>query len=135
MGEPTQKAQIEALRQEVAMEHELFSDAIFQDDDDDDDHMIRVIVRKRPFNKHKSSDIDVIHPLEYGYYGKMLVYQPMTRVDLTKEINKIPFSFDSVFDEKYDNSQIYDKSVRNMIPVVLDGQHATVFAFGATGSG
>lgn len=118
------------------MEHELFADTIFQGDDDDDDHMIRVIVRKRPFNKNKSSDsIDAIQALEYGYYGKMLVYQPVTRVDLTKEIHKIPFSFDGVFDDAYDNSQIYNKSVRNMIPVVLDGQHATVFAFGATGSG
>ena len=130
------KAQITALRQEVSLEHELFSGAIFQDDDDEDDHMIRVIVRKRPFNKNKSSDsIDAIQALDYGYYGKMLVYQPVTRVDLTKEIHKIPFSFDGVYDDAYDNSQIYNKSVRNMIPVVLDGQHATVFAFGATGSG
>lgn len=129
--------QIVAMRNEVDQEHELFSDHMFEgdDDDDDDDHMIRVIVRKRPFNKHKTSDIDAIHPLEYGYYGKMLVYQPVTRVDLTKEIHRIPFCFDSVFDSAYDNSQIYDKSVRNMIPVVVDGQHATVFAFGATGSG
>lgn len=131
------KAQIAALREKVAFDHEVEA-TIFQDDDDDDDddHMIRVIVRKRPFNKQKSPDgIDAIQALEYGDYGKMLVYQPITRVDLTKEVQKVPFCFDGVFDEEYDNAHIYNKSVRNMIPVVLDGQHATVFAFGATGSG
>ena len=126
-------AKIAAIRQAVSEEYELFSDDIFHDDEDDE--TIQVIVRKRPFHKDKPSDIDVIHPLEYGYYGKMLVYQPMTRVDLTKQVNTIPFAFDGVFGEMYDNSQIYERSVQNMIPPVLDGQHATVFAFGATGSG
>jgi Kinesin motor domain len=129
------KAQIDALRAEVALDHELFADSIFHADDDEEDDLIRVIVRKRPFSADKPSDIDVIHPLEYGLYGKMLVYQPNTRVDLTKEINTIPFAFDGVFGEQYNNLQIYEKSVRNLIPVVLDGQHATVFAFGCTGSG
>lgn len=115
----------------------LFNDLSgdFGGDEDHDGHMIHVIVRKRPLNKDKQSDVDIIQPLEYADYGKMLVYQPVTRVDLTKEINKVPFSYDSVFGEEYDNAYIYNKSVRNLIPVVLDGQHATVFAFGATGSG
>ncbi|CAB9502396.1 Kinesin-like protein KIF2A [Seminavis robusta] len=128
------KKQIDALRQEIALEHELFSEEVFHDDDDGDD-MIRVIVRKRPFHQDKPSDIDVIHPLEYGCYGKMLVYQPITRVDLTKEISKIPFAYDGVFGEEYNNLQIYNKAVRSLIPVVLEGQHSTVFAFGCTGSG
>lgn len=128
------KAQIDVLRAEVDLDHELFSDSVFFDEDGEDD-LIRVIVRKRPFSADKPSDIDCIHPLEYGYYGKMLVYQPTTRVDLTKEINAVPFAYDGVFGEEYNNLQIYEKSVRNLIPVVLDGQHATVFAFGCTGSG
>lgn len=129
------KTQIEALRQEVSLDYELFCEDAFHEDDEEEDDLIRVIVRKRPFSQVKPSDIDVIHPLEYGYYGKMLVYQPNTRVDLTKEINTVPFAFDGVFGEQYNNSQIYDKSVKNLIPVVLDGQHSTVFAFGCTGSG
>jgi len=130
-------AKILSLREEVNKEHMLFNDLSgdFGGDEDHDGHMIHVIVRKRPLNKDKQSDVDIIQPLEYADYGKMLVYQPVTRVDLTKEINKVPFSYDSVFGEEYDNAYIYNKSVRNLIPVVLDGQHATVFAFGATGSG
>lgn len=135
-SESSWKAQIDALRGEVSLDHELFADSMFPEEDDDaEDDLIRVIVRKRPFSADKPSDIDVIHPLEYGFYGKMLVYQPTTRVDLTREVNTVPFAFDGVFGEQYNNLQIYEKSVRNLIPVVLDGQHATVFAFGCTGSG
>ena len=135
-SETSWKAQIDALRNEVNLDHELFADSMFPTGDDDvEDDLIRVIVRKRPFSADKPSDIDVIHPLEYGFYGKMLVYQPTTRVDLTKEVNTVPFAFDGVFGEQYNNLEIYQKSVRNLIPVVLDGQHATVFAFGCTGSG
>lgn len=129
------KTQIEALRQEVSLDYELFCEDAFHNDEEKEDDLIRVIVRKRPFSQIKPSDIDVIQPLQYGSYGKMLVYQPNTRVDLTKEINTVPFAFDGVFGEQYNNSQIYDKSVKNLIPVVLDGQHSTVFAFGCTGSG
>jgi Kinesin motor domain len=129
------KAQIDALRQEVTLEHELFSEDVFHDDDDAGNDTIQVIVRKRPFNDDKPSHVDCIQPLDYGSYGKMLVYQPTTRVDLTKEITKVSFAFDGAYGEEYNNLQVYNKAVRPLIPVVLGGQHSTIFAFGCTGSG
>ena len=130
------KAQINSRRQEVNVEHELFcSDDLFHDDDDENDMQIRVAIRKRPFNADKPSDIDVLHPLEYGSFGKMLVFQPKTRVDLTKEVETVPFAFDTVFGEQYNNADIYRKSVCNLIPYVLEGSQCCCFAFGCTGSG
>jgi len=107
-------------------------------DEDIDDMRIRVVVRKRPMSRSEAArkdDIDVIHPLEYPTYGKIMVYQPKTRVDLTKEVETLPFAFDNVFDETSNNSAIYERTVSGLIPAVFDGQFCNVFAYGQTGSG
>ena len=107
-------------------------------DEDIDDMRIRVVVRKRPMSRSEAArkdDIDVIHPLEYHSYGKIMVYQPKTRVDLTKEVETIPFAFDNTFDESANNSEIYERTVSGLIPAVFDGQFCNVFAYGQTGSG
>ena len=128
------RAKVGYLREDNDAEHELFCSQSSHDLYDYD-MRIRVIVRKRPVSKSEanlSGGIDVIHPLDYGEYGRVLVYQPKTRVDLTKEIETIPFSFDNVFDERSTNAQIYERSVRNLIPSFFDGQWATIFAYGQT---
>ena len=107
-------------------------------DEDVDDMRIRVVVRKRPMSRSEAAlkdDFDVIHPLEYRTYGKIMVYQPKTRVDLTKEVESLPFAFDNVFDETSNNSEIYERTVSGLIPAVFDGQFCNVFAYGQTGSG
>ena len=107
-------------------------------DEDIDGMRIRVVVRKRPMSSSEAArqdDIDVIHPLEYPSYGKIMVYQPKTRVDLTKEVENIPFAFDNTFDEIANNSEIYERTVSGLIPAVFDGQFCNVFAYGQTGSG
>jgi hypothetical protein len=129
--------QILHLRDDNEAEHELFRD---QEDHQiyEYDMRIRVIVRKRPVSKKEASlsgGIDVIHPLDYGDYGKVLTYQPKTRVDLTKEVETIPFAYDNVFDESSTNNQIYQRSLRNLIHPFFRGQWSTVFAYGQTGSG
>lgn len=99
---------------------------------------IRVVVRKRPMSKKealKKDEVDIIHPLRYPDYGKILVYQPKTRVDLTKEVEALPFAFDNVFDEDSNNSQIYDETIKPLIPGAFEGRWASVFAYGQTGSG
>lgn len=112
-----------------------------EDDDDEEDMRIRVVVRKRPLStaeqasKMGGKNVDVIHPLDYGRYGRILVYQPKTRVDLTKEIETVPFAFDNVFDEVSNNTQIYERTVRPLIPPLFEGQWGCVFAYGQTGSG
>ena len=133
------RTKVEHLREDNEAEHALFcDDQAEQELLFDYDMRIRVIVRKRPVSKTEASlsgGIDVIHPLDYGDYGRVLVYQPKTRVDLTKEIETIPFSYDNVFGEASTNVQIYNRSVRNLIYPFFEGQMTTVFAYGQTGSG
>ena len=45
------------------------------------------------------------------------------------------FAFDYVFDRHISHEAVFDKSVKFAIDGVLDGFNATVFAYGATGSG
>ncbi len=127
------------LREDNEAEHELFRG---ENGDESQYHeyydmRIKVIVRKRPMSNSESfsGGIDIIHPLDYGSYGKALVYQPKTRVDLTKEVDTVPFAFDNVFDETSTNIGIYNRSLRNLVEPFFEGQWATVFAYGQTGSG
>jgi hypothetical protein len=129
--------QVGYLREDNYAEHELFCD---QEGDElyEYDMRIRVIVRKRPLSTseaERSGGIDVIHPLDYGEYGRVLAYQPKTRVDLTKEVETVPFAYDNVFDENSTNVQIYQRSLRNLIHPFFKGQWSTIFAYGQTGSG
>lgn len=130
--------QVSRLREENQNEHNLFG-GNFEEQDDNEEMRIRVIVRKRPMSKSESKatkEVDVIHPLDYDGYGRILVYQPKTRVDLTREIETVPFAFDNVFDESSSNKAIYERTVRSIIPSVFeDGKWASVFAYGQTGSG
>lgn len=129
------KAQIAQLREENNADHELF---VIPRWDPDEEMRIRVVVRKRPMSRNEivsAGDVDVIHPLDYGTHGRVLVYQPRTRVDLTKEIETIPFAFDNVFDESANNVNLYERTVRNLIPSLFEGQWASIFAYGQTGSG
>jgi hypothetical protein len=125
------------LREDNDAEHEMFCDQADQQLYDYD-MRIRVIVRKRPVSKSEASrsgGIDVVHPLDYGDYGRIMVYQPKTRVDLTKEIETVSFAYDNIFDEASTNVQIYRRSLRGLIQPFFKGQWATVFAYGQTGSG
>jgi kinesin family protein 2/24 len=81
------------------------------------------------------SDVDALQPLEYDDYGRILVHQPKTKLDLTKEVETTSFAFDNVFDEKSNNIIIYEKAVQRLIPGVFRGKWASVFAYGQTGSG
>jgi Kinesin motor domain len=132
--------QIEDLREQNDEEYEMF----FRDHVDSAnsgryylDMRIKVIVRKRPLSKteRRNGGVDIIHPLDCGDYGKILLYQPKTRLDLTEEIETVPFAFDDVFDESSTNVQIYERSVRHLIEPFFAGQFVTCFAYGATGSG
>jgi kinesin family protein 2/24 len=130
--------QIENLREDNDAEYNLFRDQVNYEQQHYFDMRIKVIVRKRPMSKSeadRAGGVDIIHPLDYGEFGKILVYQPKTRVDLTKEVETIPFAYDNVYGEESTNHQIYTRSLRNLIRPFLDGQWATCFAYGQTGSG
>jgi len=48
-----------------------------------EDMRIHVAVRKRPTSS--DGEVDVIHLIDCDGHGKIICYQPKTRVDLTKE--------------------------------------------------
>jgi kinesin family protein 2/24 len=142
--------QIANLREanRIAYEEAILNlDPSTHDSSFDDEMRIRVAVRKRPMiprkdtgaaasaNNNKVEEVDVLHPLQYLDYGKLLVYQPKTRVDLTKEVETISFAFDNVYDENSTNTQIYNETIRALIPGLFEGRWASVFAYGQTGSG
>jgi hypothetical protein len=107
-----------------------------QQSDTDEDMRIRVVIRKRPRRPNELGDVDIIHPLTYSAYGRILVNQPRTRVDLTKEIETVSFAFDNVLDEAATNRDVYEQSVRHLIPSLFDdGRWVSIFAYGQTGSG
>lgn len=133
------QSQIQALRQGHIEEHDLFAPKDADKEPAVAGNMrIRVVIRKRPMSTAEvamAGNVDVLQPLDYQSFGKVMVYQPRTRVDLTKEVETIPFAFDNVFDENANNAHIYERVVRPLIPGLFDGQWATLFAFGQTGSG
>ena len=131
--------QIGRLRDSFEQEHRAFMTGREAYREDEEYEMrIRVIVRKRPMSKSESLEkggVDAIHPLDYEDHGRILVYQPKTKLDLTKEVETTSFAFDNVFNEKSNNMEIYSRAVQNLIPGVFRGKWASVFAYGQTGSG
>lgn len=96
---------------------------------------IRVIVRKRPLNDKEAEkgDIDVIQCDSDG--AVLTVYEPKTKVDMTKYIETHQFRFDDVFDTDVDNDSLYAQTVRPLIATVFKYGRGTCFAYGQTGSG
>ena len=127
--------QVARLREDNQCDHELFHNDTEDDNWDDEEMRIRVLIRKRPKSPFEVLDVDIIQSLDYNGYGRVLVYQPKTRVDLTKQVETFPFAFDNVFGEFSTNTDIYNRAVRNLIPGVFDGRWASCFAYGQTGSG
>ena len=70
-----------------------------------------------------------------GDYGRVLIHQPKTKLDLTKEVETTSFAFDNAFDEDSNNIDIYEQAVQGLIPGLFRGKWASVFAYGQTGSG
>lgn len=112
---------------------------------------MRVYVRVRPLNEREESGgskktIDVIDsqllvfdPIEiddnqttddqYVYHGKR--YREIGR----RPNKNLQFVFDRVFDEDFENIQIYEHSTKSFVESLLNGYNCAVFAYGATGSG
>ena len=96
---------------------------------------IRVCVRKRPMLKVEQlkHDFDVVCAEES--HASLVVLEPKTKVDLTKQIDAHRFTFDAVFNEGDGNDAIYGATLAPLLAHVFGGGFATVFAFGQTGSG
>ena len=95
---------------------------------------IRVVVRKRPANQKEQvqNDIDII---ETKNSNTIIVKELKNKVDLTKYIEEHHFTFDSVYDERSTNEEIYTDIVAPMISAAFAQTKITCFAYGQTGSG
>ena len=56
------------------------------------------------------------------------------KIKVTK-VKEAEFKFDFAFDEKSDQAEIYQCTTANLVKQVINGFNATVFAYGATGTG
>ena len=94
---------------------------------------IAVAVRKRPLSQAEQirGDCDAID----SGGDVVLVREPRTRVDCSKEVAEQVFRFDRAFGGDESNAGVYGSTVARLVPGVFEGQRSSVFAFGQTGSG
>jgi kinesin family protein 18/19 len=98
---------------------------------------IVVCVRVRPVEK------DVDKSIVRVVYPNVIVLNPIQGVLDTRknyQMNKIKkseyrYAFDHVFDDMASQQQVYENTCKHLIKILLDGYNASVFAYGATGSG
>ncbi|CAD8189657.1 unnamed protein product [Paramecium pentaurelia] len=89
---------------------------------------VKVAVRLRPLldeellNKDKSICVDSIDPSKKS-------------IIIKKDFEKRQFNFDTVFDPKVTQSQIYNEIARNIVTSVIKGFNGTIFCYGQTGTG
>ena len=96
---------------------------------------IRVCVRKRPMLKveRQARDYDVVDITSSG--SAVVVHEPKTKVDMSKDVESHTFGLDACFNEVDSNETIHKAVLSPLLRHVMGGGTATVFAFGQTGSG
>ncbi|CAH1116212.1 unnamed protein product [Phaedon cochleariae] len=93
---------------------------------------VQVVVRCRPLNE-KENDSNCTSVVKiYPSRGVIEVENPNARSE--NEKNKI-FTYDSVYDERSTQQNLYDETVRPLVASVLEGYNGCVFAYGQTGTG
>ncbi|XP_042054170.1 kinesin-like protein KIN-10B [Salvia splendens] len=99
---------------------------------------VRVIVRLRPFLPHEISSrngrpISCVSLQESEASSSNEVTVLLKDQETSR--NEC-FNLDGFFGQDYNNvGQIFDREVRPLIPAIFQGYNATIFAYGATGSG
>ena len=75
------------------------------------DAKIRVVVRKRPLSKKEKAreDVDIVDMNEDNH---VYLHEPRVKVDMTRYVETHEFAFDNAFDEKQNNSNIYEVTCR-----------------------
>ena len=67
--------------------------------------------------------------------ASLTVWEPKTKVDLTKYTESHVFAFDDVFPEDASNDEVYRTTVKPLLGSIFDKCKVTCFAYGQTGSG
>lgn len=95
---------------------------------------ICICVRKRPlFDKeYNLGEIDAVSTSN----PRCVVHQPKFKVDgITKFVSDSNFEFDNSFNENENSQDLYQYSIRDLLPSLFVGGIVTCFAYGQTGSG
>jgi kinesin family protein 2/24 len=93
-----------------------------------------VVVRKRPLFEKEQVDgendaVSVANP-------QIKVLAPKFRVDgITKYIDNTLFTFDNTFNEKEPTAEVYNSTLKTVLPDLFQRKNVTMFAYGQTGSG
>ena len=108
---------------------------------DRQDSNFLVAVRVRPLNAKETEHIEA-HPVVTRAVGDALIsFDPPTQAPKGLHVRgshrhaDLRFAFDVVFDQDCTQDQVYDKCAKPVIKSVMNGINATIFAYGATGSG
>ncbi|KAK1428940.1 hypothetical protein QVD17_17780 [Tagetes erecta] len=99
---------------------------------DDSISMVRVIARLRPFLPHDDSNKSIPCVSALDSTGSEVTVHLKDPYSCRNE----NFKLDSFYGQQDKNvREIFDREVMPLIPAVVNGANATVFAYGATGSG
>jgi kinesin family protein 2/24 len=98
-----------------------------------EDHQVAVCVRKRPLSRQEMSrnEVDVISVPKKDL---IIVHGDKQRYDGTKYLKNDSFKFDYAFNEECSNAVVYKYTAKPLVQVIFEGQIATCFAYGQTGS-
>jgi kinesin family protein 18/19 len=61
--------------------------------------------------------------------------QPEKPKDVLHRSKEMRYFFDRIFDKKSDTTEVYKNTSAHLVPSVIKGYNACVFAYGTTGSG
>jgi hypothetical protein len=108
---------------------------------DRQDSNFLVAVRIRPLNAKESENLEA-HPVVTRAVGDALIsFDPPTQAPKGLHVRgshrhaDLRFAFDVVFDHDCSQDDVYDRCAKPVIKSVMNGINATIFAYGATGSG
>ena len=96
---------------------------------------ITVAIRVRPLNQTELEVSSVEAIKIVNSYSLIVTSDPNAVNKKTNLIKEHQFFFDYVFGQTSTQEEVYQNTTQNLLPGIIDGYNATVFAYGATGSG
>lgn len=104
-----------------------------------EDNSIKVFVRKRPIFSHEIShdeyDVITCYPSPANP-PHIVIHDCRMHTDMKRQfINHHEFQFDEIFDEKAENTLVYEKTAKPLINIACEGGFSTALVYGQTGSG
>ena len=94
---------------------------------------ITVAIRVRPLSQ-KESELSTVESINVLSQNSLSVTGEINNKK-TNQIKEQQFFFDYVFATNSTQQEIYEKTTKPLLQGIIDGFNATVFAYGATGSG